>query len=157
MALATHVGSHPSVATASIVTAIVLGRKGRSRDAWTLLISTGGAMVTATALKAIFERERPADLNHHIALPKSKSFPSAHSFMATATWPVLAQVLVESEPPVARLAAQAAAAVLIATIGTSRVYFGVHYPSDVFAGLSGGLGWLGMTSISHTLASRGRG
>jgi len=154
MKIATDVGSHPSVAAAAILTSLAMRRKGRPHDAWTVLVSTGGAMVMATALKAIIERERPADQLHHIALPSSKSFPSAHSLMAAATWPIIAHHLVDSEPPPVQLAAQAAAAALTVTIGTSRVYFGVHYPSDVFGGFAAGFGWLGLTALSHTIIDR---
>ena len=43
------------------------------------------------------------------------------------------------------------AALTILSVGFSRVYFGVHFPSDVFGGFAAGFGWLGLTSLSHTL------
>ena len=41
---------------------------------------------------------------------------------------------------------------IILGVGFSRVYFGVHFPSDVLGGFAAGFGWLGLTSLSHTAA-----
>ena len=43
----------------------------------------------------------------------------------------------------------------ILSVGFSRVYFGVHFPSDVLGGFAAGFGWLGLTSLSHTLSEKG--
>jgi undecaprenyl-diphosphatase len=112
-------------------------------------------MMLNSVLKDMFRRQRPQDARF-IRLPKSHSFPSGHSLMAAATFPVLAHHLVEDKSSSVQVAAQAAAGITIGMVGFSRVYFGVHFPSDVLAGFAAGLGWLGLTSLSHTVVDRDR-
>ncbi|HEU5161638.1 MAG TPA: phosphatase PAP2 family protein, partial [Thermoanaerobaculia bacterium] len=82
---------------------------------------------------------------------KSHSFPSGHSLMSAATYPIVVHHLVERLPPRLQGVALAATAVVILSVGYSRVYFAVHFPSDVLAGFAAGLGWLGLTSLSHSV------
>lgn len=156
MRAATSLGSHTAITVAAVGTAIMMIRRRRPHDGWTVLISTGGAMVLNTALKAIFQRQRPQELHRLIKLPKSHSFPSGHSLLSAATYPIVVHHLVERMPPRAQVLALAGAGVAILSVGYSRVYFAVHFPSDVLAGFAGGLGWLGLTSLSHTLMDRDR-
>ena len=154
MRVATTLGSHTAIGGSAVVTALVMIRRRRPHDAWTVLISTGGAMVLNTVLKAIFQRQRPQELHRLIKLPKSHSFPSGHSLLAAATYPIVVHHLVERLPVRGQVAALLATAGLIGSVGYSRVYFAVHFPSDVLAGFTAGLGWLGLTSLSHTLMDR---
>lgn len=154
MRAATAIGSHPGTGIAAGLVAIMMIRRKRPHDAWTVVISTGGAMLLGTALKAIFQRQRPQELHRLIKLPKSHSFPSGHSLMSAATYPIVVHHLVERLPARAQAIAMAGTAVLILSVGYSRVYFAVHFPSDVLAGFAAGLGWLGLTSLSHSLMER---
>ncbi len=151
MRLVTHLGEHYSIGAAAGLTAMMMIRRKRHDEAWTVIISTGGAMIINTALKAIFQRQRPQNLARRIRLPKSHSFPSGHALLSAATYPIVAHHLAESSPLPARLAAHTMSTTAILAVGYSRIYFGVHFPSDVLGGFTAGLGWLGMTSLSHSL------
>ena len=113
--------------------------------------TTGGAMAINTILKNVFQRQRPQELARRIKLPASHSFPSGHSLLSAATYPIVAHHLVQHRSVAAQGAVHTLAAAAILTVGFSRVYFGVHFPSDVFGGFAAGFGWLGLTALSHTV------
>jgi len=150
----TQLGTHVAIGTAAGLTAIAMYRQGRKHDAWTVLVSTGGAMIINTALKNVFQRQRPVEMARRIALPNSHSFPSGHSLLSAATYPIVAHHLVQDASVATQALAHTLAGVTILSVGFSRVYFGVHFPSDVLGGFAAGLGWLGLTSLSHTLGER---
>lgn len=149
---ATQLGSHVAIGTAAGVTALMMLRRGRKHDAWTLVVSTGGAMAINTILKNVFQRQRPQELARRIKLPKSHSFPSGHSLLSAATYPIVAHHLVERQSLPVQVIVHSLAGMIVVSVGFSRVYFGVHFPSDVLGGFAAGLGWLGLTSLSHTAA-----
>ena len=147
----TQLGTHAAIGTAAGLTAIGMMRRGRKHDALTIVISTGGAMAINTLLKNIFRRQRPQELARRIKLPKSHSFPSGHSLLSAATYPIVAHHLVERRSLGVQAVVHSLTGALILSVGFSRVYFGVHFPSDVLGGFAAGFGWLGLTSLSHTL------
>jgi undecaprenyl-diphosphatase len=146
----TQLGSHWVIGAAAGLTALTMLHRGRKHDAWTVVVSTGGAMAINTILKNIFRRQRPKELARRIKLPKSHSFPSGHSLLSAATYPIVAHHLVERHSLPVQAVAHTLAAMIIVSVGFSRVYFGVHFPSDVLGGFAAGFGWLGLTSLSHT-------
>jgi undecaprenyl-diphosphatase len=85
-----------------------------------------------TALKILFARGRP-HLFEKIAMPDDYSFPSGHAMSALGIYGAMAAVVIALHPA-ARRPVIAIAAVLIALIGLSRIYLGVHWPSDVLGG-----------------------
>ena len=136
------------------VTALAMLRDGRKQDAWTVAVSTGGAMAINTMLKNVFERQRPQNLARRIKLPKSHSFPSGHSLLSAATYPIVAHHLVQNRSVATQAVVHTLTTFTILSVGFSRVYFGVHFPSDVLGGFAAGFGWLGLTSLSHTVVER---
>lgn len=154
MEAVTQLGSHAAISIAAGVTALAMLSKGRRQDAWTVVVSTGGAMAINTILKNIYRRQRPKELARRIKLPKSHSFPSGHSLLSAATYPIVAHHLVQNESLPIQAAVHTLAGVTILSVGFSRVYFGVHFPSDVLGGFAAGFGWLGLTSLSHTVVER---
>lgn len=150
MDVVTQLGSHVVIGTAAGLTALMMFRRGRKHDAWTVIVSTGGAMAINTILKNIFRRQRPIEMARRITLPRSHSFPSGHSLLSAATYPIIAHHLVERHSLPVQAVAHTLAGMIILSVGFSRVYFGVHFPSDVLGGFAAGFGWLGLTSLSHT-------
>lgn len=146
----TQLGSHWAIGAAAGMTAVMMLRRGRKHDAWTVAISTGGAMAINTILKNVFQRQRPIERARRITLPKSHSFPSGHSLLSAATYPIVAHHLVERKSLPVQALTHTLAGMIIISVGFSRVYFGVHFPSDVLGGFAAGFGWLGLTSLSHT-------
>ncbi|HEY8182392.1 MAG TPA: phosphatase PAP2 family protein [Thermoanaerobaculia bacterium] len=154
MEVVTQLGTHAAIGTAAGLTAIAMFREGRRADAWTVVVSTGGAMAINTILKNIFQRQRPQELARRIKLPKSHSFPSGHSLLAAATYPIVAHHLVQNRSIATQAVAHSLATLTILSVGFSRIYFGVHFLSDVLGGFAAGFGWLGLTSLSHTVVER---
>src|SRR3954451_4523469 len=147
----TQLGTHVAIGSAAGVTALTMWRQGRREDAWTVVISTGGAMAINTLLKNIFQRQRPIERARRITLPNSHSFPSWHSLLSAATYPIVAHHFVQHRSVATQAGVHTLPSLTIVSVGFSRIYFGVHFPSDVFGGFAAGFGWLGLTSLSHTL------
>ena len=150
----TQLGTHAAIGTAAGLTAIAMLRKGRKQDALTVVISTGGAMAINTILKNVFQRQRPIEMARRITLPNSHSFPSGHSLLSAATYPIVAHHLVQDASLPTQALVHTLAGLTILSVGFSRVYFGVHFPSDVLGGFAAGFGWLGLTSLTHSTAER---
>ena len=151
----TQLGTHAAIGAAAGITAIAMLRKGRRDDAITVVVSTAGAMAINTILKNVFQRQRPVERARRIALPDSHSFPSGHSLLSAATYPIVTHHFVQNASLPTQALAHTITGMTILGVGFSRVYFGVHFPSDVLGGFAAGFGWLGLTSLSHTIVERG--
>ena len=133
-----------SVAVLALVIAAAVGhlaitRKGR--DAVTLLCATSGGLLLSNGLKRIYDRPRP-DLVPDAVAHLNASFPSGHAMLSAVTYFTLATLLAraQKDPRVtAYLYTLAFAATLL--IGATRVYLGLHWPSDVAAGWCIGAAW----------------
>jgi undecaprenyl-diphosphatase len=101
---------------------------------------TGGLLLSSAA-KSAFSRPRP-DLVPHGVDVVTASFPSGHAMMAAVTYLTLAVMLARAAPETRmRVFYVAVAVILTGLVGVSRVYLGVHWPSDVLAGWSLGAAW----------------
>jgi undecaprenyl-diphosphatase len=107
--------------------------------AWSPLLAVVGADGLQNAIKAIVNRPRPSVT--HLEHVTSSSFPSGHATESTAFLVALLALVYAARPGRARAAATLATAVLVCAVGTSRVYLGVHYPTDVAAGIILGGAW----------------
>lgn len=131
------VGFAWGVIPADVALIVGLALRRRFAESTFSLIATAGSGLINVAAKRAFQRERPA-LWDSIAPEATYSFPSGHA-MGSAT---LACVLVMLAWRTRwRWSVLAAAAAFVAGVGLSRVYLGVHYPSDILAGWTAAIAW----------------
>ena len=111
------------------------------REAVVLLGTVIGGWLVNSGIKALVGRPRPT-IVPHLTEAGGASFPSGHSFNSAVVYLAIALAFAAMSPrqPV-RLTIIAAAAILSMAIAFSRVWLGVHFPSDVIAGWLGGVGW----------------
>ena len=127
-----------------LATAAVVGFLALDRRYWAsgfVLGAVCGGWAVSFALKAAFDRPRP-ELVPHLMRAYFSSFPSGHSMMSAVVYGTLGSLL-SSLVTRRRLKVYflGLAAALAGLVGVSRVYLGVHYPTDVLAGWSAGLAW----------------
>lgn len=108
---------------------------------WLVLIATIGGALLVWGLKEFIGRTRPTVVTHLLE-EKSLSFPSGHSMMSAIVYLTQATLLSKIEKNRrAKIYIISVALVLTLLIGISRIYIGVHYPTDVFAGWVAGISW----------------
>jgi membrane-associated phospholipid phosphatase len=110
-----------------------------------LLVVLVGVVTINNGLKSIVDRERP-DVTHLVGTSGS-SFPSGHSAAAAAAWFALALVLSRYWPRRGRAVAAAVAAIVTVAVASSRALLGVHWLTDVVAGVMVGWGWFLLTAL----------
>lgn len=122
------------------------------RGAALLVVAMIGAGVLETALKLAFQRPRPIPFFDYPA-PASFSFPSGHALFSFCFFATGAALLAPRllHPALRWLVWVAAGAVVLA-IGFSRIYLGVHYPSDVAGGYAAGLLWSSVIMVGDRVA-----
>jgi undecaprenyl-diphosphatase len=113
-----------------------------------LMVGMVGGKILNTVLKAAFDRTRPSVVEWFYEVT-SPSFPSGHAMGAFITYGTVAYLVGRLSPtPLLRNVTWLIAALTISAIGVSRMYLGVHYPSDVIAGFMAGLAWLAFVAAS---------
>ncbi|AUS99821.1 phosphoesterase [Nostoc sp. CENA543] len=117
-----------------------LWQNQRQREAKALGLATIGAVVLNGLFKELFRRARPT-LWDYIVNAVHYSFPSGHAMVSTAVYGCIGYILAK-EFPQWRKQILTSTTVLILAIGFSRLYLGVHWPTDVLAGYAAGLLWL---------------
>ena len=136
-------------AGAMIVAALALA--GRVRDGALFALAVVGANLVDEAVKMFFHRTRPEPWFGY-PLPRTYSFPSGHAFVSFCFFLCLAEILIRDDWPKARKLTIWLGAVLCTfTIGLSRVYLGVHYPTDVLAGYVAAIMWTTLIRAAHHL------
>lgn len=125
--------------TTAVIGYLLLDKK--QRLVLVVLIATLGALGVSNMLKKTIDRDRP-DLVPHGSIVYTASFPSGHSMLAASTYLTLGALLAQLQR---RKIIKAYILMICITItllvGVSRVYLGVHWPTDVLAGWTAGAGW----------------
>lgn len=141
--LLTWAGSAWVLVPLALCACVVFLRAGLRREAVLVALSLGGAIIISDVVKPLVDRPRPPVV--HLQAVTGGSFPSGHTIQASAFW--FSLVLALRSAGVCRLAlglSAVAAFLLVLAVALSRVYLGVHYPSDVIAGLFLGTGWVAL-------------
>lgn len=137
----TALGGFTVLTIITVVAVLLLALHRKRRHALVFGLTVLLAQISSNVLKTIYGRPRP-DLVPHDSYVYSASFPSGHSMMAATTYLTLAMVISSLEPRRATKALVFALAVAVTVaVGFSRVYLGVHWPSDVLAGWCAGAAW----------------
>ncbi len=130
----------------TLAAVVLLSARGDRPDAVLIALAFVGSSVVNLALKAGFERPRPAFADQQLTF-ETFSFPSGHASMSTAVYGAMTIAVFRDVRTLrARALLLLVVGVLLAAIGFSRIYLDAHYLSDVLAGYSVGLGWL-MVSV----------
>jgi undecaprenyl-diphosphatase len=133
--------------------AVVLIAMRRVRSASALIVVALAVHFWNDALKAIYQRTRPNELEGVVGV-QAFSFPSGHAMAAGAVYGMLALVAWRELRGPLRWAAVGVCLLIAAGIAFSRVYLGVHYPTDVLAGLLAGALWADLVALGWRVAAR---
>jgi undecaprenyl-diphosphatase len=148
----TALGGFTVLTLVTIVAVLLFLFHGRRRHALVMAAAAILAEVGSDILKNIYARPRP-ELVPHGAYVYSGSFPSGHSMLSGAIYLTLAVLIASLEPRrPTKILVFTLAILLMTAIGFSRIYLGVHWPSDVLAGWCGGgafaiLAWIALIQI----------
>lgn len=156
----TVLGDPPVLGFVTLAVAVFLFARNHARWAAYLLVTVASGGVLNLLLKEWFSRERP-DLSLALRHAGGYSFPSGHSMGAMVVFAAIGWLGVRILPSWPKDAAMTAfVTTVIAAIGTSRLYLGVHWFSDVVGGFAAGLAWVAtmttMFELWHRLPHRRR-
>jgi undecaprenyl-diphosphatase len=136
----TSLGSFAFLGFVSVAAVGYLLMVGKRRYAMLVATAVAGGEAISTLLKIAFDRPRP-DLIHTTRV-FTASFPSGHAMLSAVTFLTLGALLAKANPdPRVKAYFVSLAVFLTVMVGLSRVYLGVHYPTDVLAGWCVGSAW----------------
>lgn len=148
-----------SIAVLGLIVSVVCGlffAIGKARQATVLLVASLGAVAWSQGLKALFNRARPEDA-YHVVEVVNASFPSGHAMLSAGVYLTLGALVSRfAARKRIRVFALVAAIVVTVIVGLSRVFLGVHWPTDVLAGWSVGAAWALACWLAETAWERRR-
>ncbi|ABG03209.1 phosphoesterase, PA-phosphatase related [Rubrobacter xylanophilus DSM 9941] len=150
MRAVTALGYYRVVVPLLAVCVAVFFLKGWRLSAVLLAVSTAGGMFLTTVLKAVFQRARP-ELFQSGYEAGFYSFPSGHATVAVGFYGMLTLILAYRARGALRWLVAALGAALVVLIGFSRLYLGVHYPTDVLAGYLSAPLWVVCVGILYVV------
>ncbi|MDX8432317.1 phosphatase PAP2 family protein [Mesorhizobium abyssinicae] len=125
--------------TAAVIVYLLLIR--RPGSALLIFVAVAGGQVLSSLLKAGIDRPRP-ELVSHLVDETSLSFPSGHAMLSAVTYLTLGSLAARFLPDrTTKIFVLCLAVLITVLVGTSRVYLGVHWPSDVLGGWCAGFAW----------------
>jgi membrane-associated phospholipid phosphatase len=154
MRLFTTIGSLKVVIVALVPVVVYAIRRRDRRAAYSLLGTFGASEILNWVIKHLVARARP-NLFEEIATLHTYSFPSGHAMTGAAVYGMIGVVLAREHPRL-RWPLAAAVPVLVLLIGLSRIYLGVHWPTDVLAGWAAGMTLMLVGFAALVLPARAR-
>ena len=153
----TSLGGYPVLVLVTLAVIGFLLIVGKRHAALLVVVAIGGGTLLSSGLKGLFDRPRP-DLVPHAVEVYTMSFPSGHATLSAVTYLTLGALLARVHPQRRVRAYLLGVAVLLAVlIGASRVYLGVHWPTDVLAGWCVGAAWAMLCwTVAAWLQRRGK-
>jgi membrane-associated phospholipid phosphatase len=149
-----NIGSPVGMTSLAAIVAIVLAIRKRFRWMLYLVVTAGGGALLNMELKRYFARARP-DIAEMLRRASGYSFPSGHAMGSTVVLLALSYLAVRTATHWRwKAACLALAWTLILSISLSRVYLGVHWISDVAAGICIGALWVGLTTVGYETVRR---
>jgi undecaprenyl-diphosphatase len=146
MRFVTNLGDWQVIMTATLCLLAYLWYRRDNTHIWIALVTMMGAGILDGALKLAFHRTRPDPF--FVPKPTTYSFPSGHALISLCFYGLLAGTLShELRSKWQQVLVWTAAVIMIAVIGLSRVYLGVHWPSDVLAGYAAAVIWMGAVRV----------
>ncbi len=137
----TALGSPTVLGLATLAVCGFLMLQGMTRTATFVFVATTGGWVLNEVLKEVFQRARPAVVPH-LQTVVTLSFPSGHAMNSAAVYLTLGALTMRvADRRVTKFYCMATAMFLTFLVGSSRIFLGVHYPSDVLAGWLVGMTW----------------
>jgi membrane-associated phospholipid phosphatase len=140
MLFLTALGDPPAVVTIFLIASVWLVLKRHYTDGMRLAICCAGGVVINQGMKLLFAKPRP-ELWPRLIAETSFSFPSGHAVGAMVVYGFISYIIAKELRQYQRYI-YAIASILIIAIGLSRLYLGVHYPTDIIAGYGIGFLWL---------------
>ena len=149
-----------SASVLGIVVAAIVGfmlLQGLRRTALLVFAASAGGWLLNSLLKELFRRPRP-DIVPHLREVMSLSFPSGHAMTSAAVYLTLGALLMRvAERRATKIYCMTFAMIVAGLVGVTRVYLGVHYPTDVLAGWLVGLSWALLCWLVERAIERRRG
>jgi len=140
-------GKPPVLFVVVAVASLWLWRPSRKRAVIFLAVTSLGGGIVDSLVKAAVDRPRPV-VDHPVATALGKSFPSGHAMSSTVTYGALLVAVWPLLRPGLRRLAVVFTVMLVLAVGTSRLFLGVHFVTDVVGGYVLGLAWLsGATAV----------
>lgn len=137
----TALGGIPILLMLTLIITCYLAMENKARSAWFVVGTAASSLIVSTLLKEVFDRPRP-DLVQQATRVYTSSFPSAHAMLSACLYLTFGALLARTETRKRKkTAVMVFAAAVIALVGLSRVYLGVHWPTDVLAGWTAGAMW----------------